>query len=188
MKPVLFFLLLLPLFVLGQNPCEISADVTDSIGTYKSTKEYFVYERNFAGTSSMMHFSLELTDGMPTLNVLYIQKSLDFIKANCLDKNSRIYLQLNSGKIVSLIYNGTDYCGSTVRDDKGFSNRILQGSFLFVKGTIEDLKSLPVSVMRIKFATETVDYIFRPEFKAEFDGNVYKPETYFMKVLPCFLN
>ena len=185
---ILLLCFLFPFLLFSQNPCDISTNVSDTIGTYKSTKEYLVFERNFAGTSSFMHFSLELTDGIPMLNLQYIQKSKEFIRANCLDKNSRIYLQLNNGKIVTLIYSGIDNCGTTVRDDKGFANRIMQGNFLFMKSTIDALKTSPVSLMRIKFATETVDYIFRTEIKAEFDGKTYQPEKYFQSALPCILN
>ncbi|HEY0091888.1 MAG TPA: hypothetical protein VGB43_05315 [Flavobacterium sp.] len=174
--------------VSAQIPCEVTTSVSDSLGTYKSTKEYLVYERNFAGKSSLMHFSLELYDGTPVLNLEYVQKSKDFIKANCLDKNSRLYLQLDNGKIITLIYNGSENCGISVRDDKGFTNRIMQGNFLFLKNTIEELKASPISLMRIKFGTETVDYIMKSDLTAEFDGKHYYPQKYFMSTLPCLLN
>jgi hypothetical protein len=43
--------------------------------------------------------TLSLTDGLPTLTVQSIQKSKDFMKANCFD-NSKLILQLNNGKIL----------------------------------------------------------------------------------------
>lgn len=188
MKYFYILLCLISITASAQNPCEFDADVKDSVGTYKSTKEYLVYERNFAGNFANMQFSIALTDGMPTLNMQYIQKSKDFIKANCLDKNSRIYLQLNNGKIVTLIHIDTENCGTSVRDDKGYSHRIMQGIFMFMKDSFNDLKSSPVSVMRIKYTTETVDYIFKEALKSEADGKIYKPESYFMTVLPCLDN
>jgi len=184
----LFLAMLTCTTLFAQKPCDFSSNVKDSVGTYKSTKEYLVYEKNYGGTMSTMHFSLALTDELPTLNMQLINKSKDFIKANCLDKNSRIHLQLNNGKIITLIHIDQENCGASVRDDKGFNNRILQGFFMFMNNTFADLKSSPISVMRIKYATETVDYIFKQELKSETDGNVYYPENYFIDTLHCLDN
>jgi hypothetical protein len=49
-------------------------NISDSIGTYKSTREYMISEKNFAGNSSYIFYSLALTDGLPTLNIQLIQK------------------------------------------------------------------------------------------------------------------
>lgn len=189
MKHLIFItLLFLNLNLFAQKPCDLSANVNDSIGTYKATKDYIVNEHNFAGNSSYLFFSLVLTDGLPTLNVQTIQKSKDFIKANCLDKNSKIYLQLENGKIITLIHIDENNCGTSVRDDKSFNNIITTGVFLFMKDTFEDLKSSPVSFMRIKYTTETTDYIFKKELKSEMDGQVYEPGNYFMNTLHCITN
>ncbi len=168
----------------AQNPCDFSTNVTDSIGDYKATKNYPVYERNFAGNQSYIYFSLALTDGLPTLNVQFLQKSKDFIKANCLDKNSRIYLQLDDGKIVTLLHIDQQQCGTGVRIDEA-NNGILTGFFLFPKDAFSELKSSPVSLMRIKYTTETVDYIFKEELKSELDGQTYRPGNYFIDTLHC---
>jgi hypothetical protein len=172
----------------AQTPCDFSSNVTDSLGNYKNTRDYIVHERNFAGTSSDMFFSLALTDGMPTLNIQYIQKSKDFIKANCLDKNSRMYLQLDNGKIVTLRHIDQENCGTTVRSGEGFNNRIMSGYFMFVKDSFAELKSSPVSVMRIRYATETIDYIFKRELTSELDGKTYTPGDYFIRNLRCIEN
>ena len=172
----------------SQAPCDYSSNVTDSIGSYKSTKDFLMYERVFAGTSSYAFFSLALTDGMPTLNIQFITKSKDFIKANCLDKNSRLYLQLDNGKIITLMHIDEQYCGTSVMDSNGYSNLILTGVFMFVKNTFEDLKSSPISQMRVKYSTAVVDYIIPSEFTSEMDQKVYNPQTYFIKTLDCILN
>lgn len=169
----------------AQKPCEYNMNVTDSIGSYKSTVEYMISEKNFAGNSGYIFFSLALTDGMPTLNVQLIQKSKDFIKANCFDKNSKIFLQLNNGKIITLIHIDEENCGSLIRDDKNFDNRIITGSFMFMKNSFEELKSSPVSTMRIKYLTDTEDYILKKEFKSELTNEIYNPETYFINNLKC---
>ena len=169
----------------AQKPCEYTTDVTDSIGTYKSTKEYMIAEKNFAGTSSYIFFSLAVADGMPLLNVQLIQKSKGFMKANCFDKNSKLFLQLNNGKVVTLIHTDKENCGTMLRDDKGFDNRLTPGTFMFMKDSFEELKKSPVSMMRIKYLTDTEDYVLKKQFTSELNNEVYEPETYFMQNIDC---
>ncbi len=169
----------------GQKPCEYTTNITDSIGTYKSTKEYMIAEKNFAGTSSYIFFSLAVADGMPLLNVQLIQKSKDFIKANCFDKNSKLFLQLNNGKVVTLIHSDQENCGTMLRDDKGFDNRLTAGTFMFMKDSFEELKKSPVSMMRIKYLTDTEDYVLKKQFTSELNNEVYEPETYFVQNIDC---
>ncbi|WP_281228894.1 hypothetical protein [Flavobacterium aquiphilum] len=178
-------LLLLSFSLFAQKPCEYATNVTDSLGTYKSTKEYLVSEKVFAGNSSYIFYSLALTDGVPTLTVQLIQKSKDFMVANCFDKDSKIYLQLQNGKVVTLTHINQENCGSMVRDANGFDNRVKSGIFMFLKDNYEELKKSPVSLMRIKYLTDVEDVIIRKEFTAELDGKTYYPETYFMENLRC---
>ncbi|MFV5696608.1 hypothetical protein ACM55G_14360 [Flavobacterium sp. LB3P122] len=179
----LLFLFSLNLF--AQKTCDYSVNVTDSIGTYKVTKEYMISEKNFAGNSSYIFYSLALTDGLPTLNLQLIQKSKEFIKANCFDKNSKLFLQLNNGKIITLLHIDQENCGTMLRDDKGFDNRIISGQFMFMKDSFVELKSSPVSMMRIKYLTDTEDYVLKKEFKSELNDEIYQPETYFMNTIRC---
>src|SRR6187431_2816020 len=109
----------LSLSLFAQKPCEYGVNVTDSIGTYKTTKEYLINEKVFGGNSSYIFCSLALTDGLPTMNLQLIQKSKDFMKANCFDKNSKLFLQLQNGKIVTLTHIDQESCGTMIRDDKG---------------------------------------------------------------------
>lgn len=171
--------------VLAQKPCDFNVNVNDSIGAYKSTKEYLIYEKNFAGSAAYIFNSIAVSDGLPTLNVQFIEKSTSFIKAKCLDANSKIFLQLENGKIVTLLHIAQESCGTMVRDDKGLNNRILTGYFVFKKDDSEFLKTSPVSLMRVKFATETVDYIIKKELKAELNGESYLPANYFMDYFHC---
>jgi hypothetical protein len=175
-------------FLWAQDPCEYSTNVTDTLGTYKNTKNYLVYERNFAGTMSQMYFSLASTNGLPTLNIQFIQKSKDFLKAYCLDKNSRIFLQLDNGKIVTLLHIDQMNCGVSLRTDDGFNNRVLSGFFMFTRDSYDDLKTSPVSMMRLRSSTETIDYIFRSEIASELDGKTYRPSNYFIETLRCIEN
>jgi hypothetical protein len=176
--------LLLTLTAFAQKPCEYSANVTDSIGTYKITNEYLVSEKNFGGTSNYVFFALAQTDGLPTLNLQLIQKSKDFIKANCFDKNSRVFLQLLNGKVVTLIHIDQENCGTLIHD-KDVNNRINTGIFMFMKDNFEELKKSPVTMMRIKYLTATEDYIVKSELTSEMNNKVYKPDTYFMDNIRC---
>jgi len=183
------FLVIVWLFtinVYAQKPCEYSTNVVDSIGTYKATTEYLVHERNFAGKSSYLFFSLINTDGMPFLNFQQIEKSSNFLKANCFDANSKIYLQLTNGKVVTLIHNNEESCGSMISlQDEVKYTRILTGSFMFLKGSFDDLKVSPVSLIRVKFTTESIDYVFKKELISELTKGTYEPENYFINYLKC---
>lgn len=172
----------------AQKPCEIDTNVSDTLGTYKLTKQSIVFERSFAGNSTTVFFALSNTNGVLGLETQQLQRSSDFIKANCWDANSRIYLQLNNGKIVSLFYVGTETCGSLIRNDKNQNTRVLSGTFLFSKDNFEDLKVSPVTFMRIKYASETIDYPLKTGFVSELDKKMYEPEKYFMDFIKCVEN
>lgn len=182
---IIALILLISTTSIAQIDCDYNTEVSDSLGTYKSTKDYIVNEKIFGGNSNYIFFSLVKTDGLPTLNFQLIQKSMDFIKTNCFDKNSRIYFQLNNGKIVTMIHIDQENCGTMVRDDKGFNNRITTGYFMFMKDSFAELEQSPISFMRVKYTSETIDYIFKEEIISELDGKSYKPYTYFIKYLKC---
>lgn len=186
MKSILFIaLFFITNTIFAQKPCEYSTSVSDSIGTYKTTPDYMIYEKVFAGNNNYIFYSLNLTDGLPTLTINMIQKSKDFLKANCFDKDSRIYLQLNNGKVVTLIHTNEQSCGSMIRDENGFDNRVISGTFMFMKDNFDDLKNSPVSMMRIKYLTDTEDYVLKKEFVSELNGKTYNPESYFVQYINC---
>jgi hypothetical protein len=95
----LIVIFLFSLNIAAQKPCEFSVNVKDSIGIYKETKSAIVHEFIFGNTSKYVFFALALTDEMPSLTVQILQKSKDFLKINCLDKNSRV---LKLARIVSI--------------------------------------------------------------------------------------
>lgn len=174
--------------VVAQNPCEYDVDIKDSLGTYKSTKQYMIFERSFAGNATAIYFSLANSNGVLAVEVQILQRSDEFIKALCFDNGTKIYLQLNNGKIVTLLYANQESCGTLLRDDKNKNNRILSGTFAFAKENFEDIKLSPVTFMRIKFAGETVDYPFKTMFVSETDKAKYEPENYFINYLKCIEN
>lgn len=54
-----------------------------------------------------------------------------------------------------------------------------------MKGSIEDLLSSPVSMIRIRYATGSMDIVVRKELVSELMNQAFVPETYFMKYLKC---
>ncbi|MGK4568019.1 hypothetical protein [Flavobacterium sp. 3HN19-14] len=184
--PLTVIILLFSFAIFAQKPCEYATNVVDSIGSYKSTKDYIVHERNFAGNEAYMFFNLLKVDDMPLLNLQYIQKSADMIKVNCLDANSRVYLQLQNGQIITLIHTNDESCGTMVRvPEENKYTRVITGNFMFMKGSIEALKASPVTLMRVKFSTEILDFVFKKELTSEMSKQTYQPEKYFIDYLQC---
>ncbi len=172
----------------AQKNCEYDTNVTDSLVTYKATKEYIIHERTFGNTQATVFFSLVNADGLPSLKVTLIQKSDDFIPAKCFDKTSKVIFQLNDGKIITLIAIDNETCGEKVNNEN-LNSRVLTGYFLFMKDTFETLKSAPIAIMRIKYTTtETVDYIVKNELLSEIDKNTYYPDAYFVNYLKCIVD
>jgi hypothetical protein len=184
---ILFLFIVFGTTVFAQKECEYSSDFTDSIGTYKATKDYIVHEKIFGNSKSTIYFSLINADGMPSLNFQLIEKSKDFIPAKCFDKNSKIYFQLQNGKIITLVGMDQETCGNTIRN--GDENiRVLSSYFMFVKNTIEDLKNSKITYIRVKYSGEANDYIFKDELQSETDSVTYYPENYFVDYLKCIID
>ena len=170
----------------AQKDCEFGTSFTDSIGSYKETKQKIIYEKVFAGSSNNIFFSLVNAGGTPALNFQNIQRSKDFMKATCFDSASKVYLQLENGKILTLLISEEGNCGATVRDEKtGASVRVTSATFLFMKNSIEELKKSPVSYIRIKYASEMVDYIMKKEMISELNGETSFPQNFFIDYLKC---
>lgn len=170
----------------AQKKCEYTTEINDSIGKYVETKAYLMHEKVFGGKSTYLFFSLANENGTPFLKIQKIEKSADFIQANCFDKQSKVFVQLLNGKIVTLIYGDVETCGDLIRQPNDpVSSRIVSGNFLFLKGSIEDLKSSPIWEIRIRYATETVDFAVKKEFTSELMKETFTPETYFVNYLHC---
>jgi hypothetical protein len=187
MKKLFLFLLLgLSLATAAQEDCQYNVMTNDQGVEVKSTKEYLMYEKVFGGTSQFMFFSMTNSEGVPLLNFQFLAKSKDFPKVYCLDKNSKIYVQLINGKIITLISATEDQCSGLIYDSAEKNNlRILSGTFLFTKGSLEDLEKYPISFIRIKYVNETVDYPVKKELQSEGITGKYFPEAYFVNNLKC---
>ncbi len=168
--------------------CDFNIMTTEEGQEIKTTKDYMMYERIFGNSSQFMFFSLTNTNGVPLLNFQYLAKSKDFPPVYCLDKSSRMYIQLANGKVVQLISATEDQCSGLIYDSTEQNNiRILTASFFFTVGSIEDLEQSPISFIRIKYATEMVDYPLKSELLSENNGLTYKPDRYFMNNLKCLM-
>lgn len=184
MKTLLLSLLLFSTFVIAQKDCEYSINTKDSLGTYKSTQDYIMHERVFGNNQTSLFFSLINADGLLSLNLQMVQKSKEFIPAKCLDKNSKIYLQLTNGKVVTLLGIDQETCGNSIRNNNETS-RLLSGYFLFMKESLEDLKNNPISFIKIKFSGETIDYVMKSELISEINNKKYNPDHFFIDYLKC---
>lgn len=190
MKTVILVLsLFLGLHSFAQKECEFTTNIKDSIGTYKETKDFLMDEKIFGGKSTYLFFSLINNDGTPLLKVQKITKSANFIGANCFDNQSKIYIQLQNGRIVTLLFGDQDTCGNLVRiEEQKLSTRVLTGNFLFMKGSIEDLNSSPISLIRIKYSTEIEDIVAKKQLTSELTSQNYSPENFFVNTLHCVTN
>ena len=187
MKRILYILaLLIAICSHAQDDCQYTTVTNENGIEIKSTPESLMYEKVFGGTSQFIFFSLTNNDGMPVLNFQLLAKSREFPKMYCIDKASKIYLQLMNGKIVTLISATEDQCSGLIYDSTEKNNiRVLTGTFLFTVGSLEDLEKSPVTFIRVKYVNETVDYITRKELQSEIITGKYFPETFFINNLKC---
>lgn len=183
---IIAFILLFQTSIFAQKPCEYTTNITDSLGTLKETKSCLVYEKVFGNETQLIYLSLISDNGTPVLNIQIIQKNKDFITPKCIDKNSKIYFQLANGKIFTLLNNGENQCDNLLYNEKEkLNNRLLDANFLFLKNNFEDLKKVPISMMRIKYASETIDYILPKELLSERTAGVTEPEKFFIDNFSC---
>ncbi len=181
--------LVLTTMVWSQKNCEFSINETDSTGTYKAIKEQLLHERVFGTSENYVLATLSNYNGTPFLNIKLLQKKSEFIKANCLNKNSKIHFQLENGKIVTLLHEDYEVCGSLYKNEEDQKNvRLLEGNFYFVKNTLSDLKNFPITLMRIVYGTETIDYVIKKELNSELLKQFFRPESFFMNYLHCIEN
>jgi len=180
-------ILILGVSTYAQKSCDYSVAPTKENNYLKTTKDHLMYEKVFGGTSSFIFFSLTNSEGVPMLNFQLLAKSKEFPKIHCFDKDSKIYLQLANGKIITLLNALSDEnCSGLVFDDAEKNNiRILATTFLFTKGSLEELEKSPVTMMRVKYSTDMVDYPVRKELSSETMKEKYQPETYFVNNLRC---
>jgi hypothetical protein len=172
----------------SQKNCDFASQVSDSLGTYRSTKEYLIFERVFGNSEQFLYANLNNADGTPYLTLQYIQKNNQFINAQCFDENSKIYLQLENGKVVTLIHTNDETCGNFVINEEGKHVRVLVGNFFFLKNNLDELKSQPITMLRVKFGTDHRDFVIKEFLESETLKKTYRPAFYFGDYLHCVLD
>lgn len=185
-KLVLLLFLGVSLNAAAQDECKYSVLPTEENKNYKATTDYLMYEKVFGGTSTFVFFSLANSEGVPILNFQLLAKGKDFPPMYCFDKSSKIYLQLINGKIITLINALDDSCTNLIYDEAEKNNiRMLSSSFLFTKGSIEELEKSPIALMRVRYGAEVVDYPVKKELSSEIITGKFNPESYFINNLKC---
>ncbi|WP_116789178.1 hypothetical protein [Flavobacterium psychrotrophum] len=175
-----------PAVSLAQTDCTYVIEDTTAGQELSTTNDYLMYEKVFGGNSQFLFFSLSNSQGLPVLNFQLLGKGNDFLKVSCFEKASKIYIQLINGKIITLLSASEDQCSNLLYDDNQKTNiSVLTGTFLFTKGSFEELEKSPISFIRVKYATETVDYPVGRLLKSETMGKPYNPENYFINYLKC---
>lgn len=161
------------------------SEKTDST-SLRVLPQKLMHEKIFGSSKDYLFFSLINENGIPMVQVQYLQKSQDFIPTNCLSKNSKIILQLDNGKIVTLINAFDENCSDLNFDGTTNSNiRILNAFFYFTKNNYEALKESPVALLRIQFAGGSNDYVLKTGLLSETLQTQSNPATYFMDYLKC---
>lgn len=185
LSTILFFVLFNTV-LFAQKPCEYATEIKDSIGTLKETKSILVYEKVFGNTDQYIFMSLLSDNNVPLLGLQIIQKSSNFLMPKCLDKNSKIYFQLSNGKMYTVFSQTDNLCDTLLyNEQEKIYSRLLSSDFIFAKSDYEDIKKFPIVMMRIKFATESLDYILSKELKSEKLNQVSSPENLFIDYFKC---
>lgn len=178
--------LLLSFIITAQNNCEFITNVTDSIGTLKETKSVLVHEKVFGNNTDLVFLSLVIANEIPLLKVEIIQKNTDYIAPKCFNKNSKLYFQLANSKIYTFLNAGHDACSDLLYNTKDkVNNRILVGNFFFKKDEFDDFENFSISMMRIKFSTEIIDYILPKSLVSETLKTTSSPENFFKGIYKC---
>lgn len=186
MKYLLFILFSITISSAQNKNCKYDYEEKTDSTIVKVLPEKLIYEKVYGNSKEMIHFVLIHNNGIPTLNVQFLQTSKDFITASCLDKTSRIVFQLANGKIVTLVSNTNEACNDLIYNEKDKTNiRILDSYFLFTKNNYEELKESPIHLMRIQFTNGAKDFVIKKEIQSELLNATYYPEKIFIDFLNC---
>lgn len=187
MKNILALLLFIPIFALAQTKdCVYDLEEKTDSTSLKVLPNVLIDEKIFGNTNEYLFFNLINNDGAPMLGLQLLQKSKDFIPTKCINKTSKIILQLKNGKIVTLIANNEENCSVLNYDEKEKNNiRILTAYFFFTKTNYEELKNSPIMLMRVQYAGDSKDYVLKSELTSETLNTKSNPETYFMDFIKC---
>lgn len=167
--------------------CDFEIDIVTDSSSSRVLKDKIIDENVFGNTTSFLLFKLFEVDGFVGLNFQYLQKSKDFLSPICIDKNTKIILELSNGKQVKLVNSyDTESCNDLHYDDENKNNlRILGGFFYFTPENFQDLKTEKVYLIKITATTGDVNFVIKPELNSEIYKEKSTPDTYFIDYLKC---
>lgn len=179
-------LLLFPLFSIAQTNCKYDIEEKTDSTYLKALPEKIMHERVFGDSKEFVQFSLMNNNGVPILRVQIVEKSSLFLSSKCIDLNSKLVFQLNNGKFVTLKSISENACSILNYNETEKANiRILDGYFVFTKTNYEELKSSPISVMRLQYVGDKKDYNINADLASEITKLNYAPSYYFIDYLKC---
>ncbi|MCO6176170.1 hypothetical protein NHF50_14060 [Flavobacterium sp. NRK F10] len=182
---ILFLLASVTLFSQSKS-CKYEIEEKTDSTSLRILKEQLFSEKVFGSKKELIQATLLNNNGIPTLGLQIVEKNTIFIPTKCLNRSSKVILQLENGKIVTLLSINEDICSalSYIEEDKA-NIRILNAYFVFTKQNYDELKSSPVSLMRIQFSGESQDYIIKKEIQSELLKETFYPSRLFMDYLTC---
>lgn len=181
------FLLITNLSFSQDKTCEFEIDIATDTSNTRVLKEKIVDESIFGNTTSFLTFKLFIVDGVLGLNFQYLQKSKDILSPICIDKDTKMYLELSNGKQIKLVNSlHEESCNDLHYDAENKNNlRILAGFFYFTPENFQDLKTEKVYLIKITANTGDVNFVIKPELNSEIYKTKSTPDTYFIENLKC---
>lgn len=167
--------------------CDFEIDIATDTSSTRVLKDKIIDESIFGNTTSFLTFKLFEVDGLLGVNFQYLQKSKDFLSPICIDKTTKIYLELSNGKQVKLVNsNEIQVCNELQYDAVNKNNvRVLTGNFYFTPENFQDLKTEKVYLIKITAGTGDVNFVIKPELNSEIYNEKSTPDTYFIDYLKC---
>lgn len=180
-------LLLTNLSFSQEKACDFEYEIATDTSSTRVLKDRIIDESIYGNTTSFLTFKLFEVDGVLGINFQYLQKSKDFLSAICIDKNTKIFLDLSNGKQVKLINSiATETCNELQYDAINKNNvRVLNGFFYFTPENFQDLKTSKVYLIKITATTGDVNFVVKPELNSEIYKEKSTPDTYFIDYLKC---
>lgn len=181
------FLLLSNLSFSQNKTCDFEIDIITDSSSTRVLKDKIIDESVFGYTTSFLTFKLFEVDGFLGVNFQYLQKSKDFLSPICIDKNTKMFLELSNGKQVKLVNsNEIVVCNDLQYDAVNKNNvRVLNGFFYFSPENFQDLKTEKVYLIKITANTGDVNFVIKPELNSEIYKTKSTPDTYFIDHLKC---
>jgi len=186
MRYLILFLFISANLFSQSKTCQYELEEKTDSTSLKILKEQLFTEKVFGSKKEFIQATLLNNNGIPTLGLQIIEKNTIFIPTKCLNKSSKVIFQLENGKIVTLLSINGDICSalSYIEEEKA-NIRVLNAYFVFTKQNYEELKSSPISLMRIQYTGESQDYIIKKEIQSELLKETFYPNRLFMDYLKC---